>query len=179
MDWLPINSTEARLRIHVNIMCEDWLCGTGNLRTPTNSIFVDELLKRYAAGERNFVDISLYGKPIDLNLSEKPNLTGVNLSGAILLGANLCNVNFTNANLTNCDLRYSWLWSTNFTGANLEGANIDRSNATGAIFKSANLLNTVGSFGMQLSSLFADTIMQDGSIKSYKAGLDCARDGDI
>jgi uncharacterized protein YjbI with pentapeptide repeats len=179
MDWLPINFTEARLRVHVNLLCQDWVGGAGRLITPTNSIFVDELLKRYAAGERNFVDIGLYGKPINLNLSENPDLTGVNLSGAILLGANLCDVNFTNANLTNCDLRYSWLWGANFTGASLEGANIDRSTVIGAIFKNTNLFNTVGSFGMQLSALFEDTIMQDGSIKSYKAGLDAARDGDI
>jgi Pentapeptide repeats (8 copies) len=179
MDWLPINSTEARLRVHVFRLCENWFGGTAMLTTPTVSIGVDDLLRRYAAGERNFVDIGLYGKPIDLNHSEKPDLTGVNLSGAILLGANLCDVNFTSANLTNCDLRYSWLWGTNFTGANLKGANIAHSNAMGAIFKNANLINTVGSFGMECGALFENTIMQDGSIKSYKAGIDGARDGDI
>ena len=46
----------------------------------------NEAIKQAIAGERNFIDI---------RLSKKSDLTGVNLAGAILLGANLCEVNFT------------------------------------------------------------------------------------
>ncbi len=159
MDWLPISSTEHMLRFRVRRMCEDWCLETGEFRTPTINITVDELLERYAAGERNFVDICL---------PEKSDLTGVNLSGAILLGSNLSSINFTNANLTNCDLRHCWLTSSNFTKANLEGANIDRADVGGSKFKQANLFNTVGSFGMECGALFEDTVMRNGSIKSYE-----------
>lgn len=143
--------------MYENAFTTDWHKLTGFVFTP--NITVEELLGRYAAGERNFIDI---------RLPEKSDLTRVNLSGAILLGADLVGANFTDANLTNCDLRYSFVYSTNFTRANLEGANISSCHASGAIFKNASLLDTVGFFGIQCGALFEDTIMRDGSVRSYE-----------
>jgi Pentapeptide repeats (8 copies) len=159
MNWLFIDPIEHKRRHLLWRECEEWLCGTGEFITPTINITVDELLERYAAGERDFMDVCL---------PEKSELTGVSLAGAILLGANLSGVNFTDVNLTNCDLRYSWLYGTNLTRANLEGANIDYCHALGAIFINASLLNTVGGFGVKGGALFEDTIMRDGSIRSYE-----------
>jgi hypothetical protein len=159
MDWLPINSTEDRLRLRLLAKCDEWLGGTGEIIAPTITITVEELLERYVSGERNFVDICL---------PPQSDLSGVNLAGAILLGANLSEVNFTDANLTDCDLRYAIAYCTNFTRANLTGANIYRCTVVGAKFKNACLLNTVGDFGIQYGGLFEDTIICDGSVVSYK-----------
>ena len=56
----------------------------------------DELLSRYADGERNFTDANLAGA----------NLTGADLSGADLTRANLSSADMTDANLSGAVL---WL----------------------------------------------------------------------
>jgi Pentapeptide repeats (8 copies) len=168
MNWLPIDLAEHNRRIqywgqwetwlmYENVYTPEWHELTGFVFTP--NITVEELLDRYAAGERNFIDI---------RLPEKSDLTGINLAGAILLGADLVGANFTDATLTECDFRHAIVYGTNFTRANLEGANITSCYATGAIFKNASLLNTVGLFGINCGTLYEDTIMRDGSVRSYE-----------
>src|SRR6476469_336815 len=75
---------------------------------------VEELLKKYAAGERNFAGI---------NLTEA-NLSGVNLSGANLKGANLSVANLSGANLSKTNLTGAKLNIARLSGAHLGGANL-------------------------------------------------------
>ncbi len=91
-----------------------------------------ELLKRYAAGERNFFGVELFDchkkfigdeePAIQLN---EPNLhqRPVNLEGSSLVYINLFRANFKGANLKNADLSHA-----NLSGINLSYA--DLSNAT-------------------------------------------------
>ncbi|AFY93905.1 pentapeptide repeat-containing protein [Chamaesiphon minutus] len=167
MNWISIDPAEHERRLALwfqregswgreDILTPAWHEFTGFYFTP--NITVEELVERYAVGERNFTEI---------RLPEESDLSGVDLSGAIFLGANLAHSNFTNANLSNCDLRYSWMRG-NFTRANLKGANIDRADVGGSKFKNANLLNTIGCFGHDCGALFEDTIRSDGSVVSYE-----------
>ena len=117
---------------------------------------VDELLRRYAIGDRFFVNANLrcaqLGKlcleNIDLsyaklslanlsgaNLSQanlaaaqmpEANLSGSNLSRSYLVRANLAGANLSNANLKGADLRNTDLSNTCLTGADLRGANLGR-----------------------------------------------------
>ena len=102
----------------------------------------EELLRRYAAGERDFDKLNLTSLGslreeclVDVNFRHA-NLTGANLIGANLIGANL-----TGANLTGADLTQAELIETNFNGADL----------TNTIFK---------------DTLFCQTIMPYGTIKN-------------
>lgn len=75
---------------------------------------VEELLKRYAAGERNFVEVNL----------NEANLSGVNLSGANLKGANLSVANLSGANLSGANLSEAKLNIARLSGARLCDANL-------------------------------------------------------
>lgn len=94
MNWIPIDSTEHERRIDLwrqmeNIYTPNWEELSAVFYAP--NITVEELTKRYAAGKRNFIDISL---------PEKSDLIGINLTRAILLGARFNHANLTNANLS-------------------------------------------------------------------------------
>jgi uncharacterized protein YjbI with pentapeptide repeats len=129
----------------------------------------DELFRRYAAGERNFVNANLrcallskrllsevnlsYAKLRQANLSEA-NLTGADLTAADLSEADLsqaslsktCLVrtNLTKANLSQADLRganlsKACLSEANLSQADLTGANLSLANLRGAKLSGANL----------------------------------------
>ncbi|MGA9380579.1 MAG: pentapeptide repeat-containing protein [Phormidium sp.] len=86
---------------------------------------IEELLSRYANGERNFEAI---------NLSEA-QLSGVNLSGANLSKANLSIANLSRADLSKTDLSYAKL-----NVARLSGANLSQANLNYAILNVSNLI---------------------------------------
>jgi uncharacterized protein YjbI with pentapeptide repeats len=86
---------------------------------------IEELLSRYASGERNFGAV---------NLTEA-QLSGVNLSGANLSRANLSIANLSRANLSKTDLSYAKLNVARLSGANLSQANLNH-----AILNVSNLI---------------------------------------
>ncbi|MEH2171117.1 MAG: pentapeptide repeat-containing protein [Nostoc sp.] len=88
------------------------------------NISTEELLKRIAAGEKEFVDICL----------DDPNLNSINLAGANLTGAKLLGVNLSDANLEGANLSYAFLDGANLSGANLEGARVAETSVAGANF---------------------------------------------
>ena len=75
---------------------------------------VQELLARYAAGERNFSNADL----------RNADLGDAYLRGANLDGADLSNADFSNADLGDADLRGADLRGADLRGANLVGANL-------------------------------------------------------
>ena len=125
-------------------------------------ITIDELLERYAAGERDFTQFKIGYTDRDLrgvNLSEATfgvrtlefvgtlkgiNLSGANLSGAWLdersienanlRGANLSKAKFFQAGLCGADLR-----EANFRGASLMYTDLRGARVDGADFRGANL----------------------------------------
>ncbi|APB32540.1 putative PatA subfamily protein [Gloeomargarita lithophora Alchichica-D10] len=104
----------------------------------------NQLLQRYAAGERDFTGINLIG----CNL-QGANLEGVNLSradlmladlsGCLLIGAKLAGANLVGAEMVKTNLREASLGGVNLIGANLSQANLNGSQLMGANLSSATL----------------------------------------
>lgn len=112
-----------------------------------------ELLRRYAAGERNFLGAQL----------DRADLYGAQLSGANLYGASFINANleraklnggtFTDANFRGATLRGARLVGAGLDGANfalagMDDANLKRArlcgaNLHGAVLRGANLIDSV------------------------------------
>ena len=85
----------------------------------------EELIAKYAAGERNFTAILL----CEANLS-RIDLSGANFSEAILSLTNMSGTNLSNANMRKAKLNV----------ARLSGANLHKANLSGAILNVANLI---------------------------------------
>ena len=111
-----------------------------------------ELLKCYAAGERDFFGVSLGGADlsgVDLSGVDlgKANLSGANLTEADLSEANLDGVNLNGANLNGAILNNTNLIRANLSRANLikaelKFANLSRANLSKANLSEADLLET-------------------------------------
>jgi uncharacterized protein YjbI with pentapeptide repeats len=114
----------------------------------------EEFLKRVAAGEKEFVDISL----------DNPILTGINLAGANLTGAKLLGADLSGANLSRANLSYAFLDGANFSDTNLEGAILTGGSVVGANFENANLRGTIDSFMHAHRAFYHNTILPSGEI---------------
>lgn len=90
---------------------------------------VDEFKRRYAAGERNFVNANLRGA-----ILSQANLSAINLSWAKLNLADFSGANLSKADLTATDLR-----EANLSGADLRGTNLSGADLTGANLDDAKL----------------------------------------
>lgn len=104
-------------------------------------ITAEELLARYAAGERNFAGVDLGGSH---SKNIRPILSNVDLREIDLCGANLemidfCLSDLSGARLFGACLSYSYLVKTNFTGADLRYATIDWSHGRDVNFTNANM----------------------------------------
>ena len=156
----------------------------------------EELLRRYAAGERDFsgikswdshsdgIDLSgadLSGNMMDEVYFARSILKGVSfrnaelaqsclnaadLTDADLRGANLIYTTFSSANLTNADLRRAKFHETSFDRANLTGANLSGANLARCIFWEANLTGANLEGASLRKASFRNTIMPDGSIRT-------------
>ncbi len=121
----------------------------------------EELLLRYAAGEREFVgaDIRDTNAHMDLRCANlgnaklrfaslmKANFSGANLSNADLMGSNLDMADLSATDLTRAALANATLWRAdlrraNLAGAELYGANLSDANLDGATLDGAGLADT-------------------------------------
>jgi hypothetical protein len=98
-------------------------------------ISVDELVRRYALGDRNFENIALIGANLQETKLQEINLTGSNLQGAILI-----NINLQQAILDRINLSDASLMGANLNGASLIEANLDRANLANAHLNEASLV---------------------------------------
>ncbi len=94
----------------------------------------EELLERYAAGERDFEGVNLNGA----NLMGS-NLSGADFSEANLIGANLIGANFQGAHLADAKLQHASLQDANLIGANFQGAHLEDAKLHGTNFQGAKL----------------------------------------
>lgn len=102
----------------------------------TEVMTAEELLERYATGERDFRGITLY----------KANLIKVNLSGADFSNANLSDSYLIAANLKNCVFQKTCLEGVDLTSAVLVRADLGNDNLTssrliGSNCREANFTN--------------------------------------
>jgi uncharacterized protein YjbI with pentapeptide repeats len=85
---------------------------------------IEDLLQRYANGERNFVGVNLsYRYSRDLN--------GIDLSGINLKEAVLDRIAFEGVNLSKANLSNVTLFKKSFKGANLSEANLSKTGSSG------------------------------------------------
>ena len=97
----------------------------------------EELLKRYAAGERNFAGVDLsYNSEEGLRVAI---LRGINLSEAILDCINIIGVDMSYSNLSRGRIDACWLEDVNLTGANLREARFIEASISGADLTGADL----------------------------------------
>ena len=124
-------------------------------------ITADELLERYADGERNFAGIKLadyglygfrrskYGRKLDLDgvVLRDINLRGADLRNVYLIGADL-----TGADLGGIFLRECYLEQARICDANLFAANVRRSSFNKADLRGSDLNQINAIFGRFLGS---------------------------
>ena len=112
-----------------------------------NSLIIDELIKKYKLGERNF---------------SKLDLRYLNLSGI-----NLRNINLEGSNLEGSNLEGSNLEGSNLKGSNLEGSNLTYTNLNYANLKEANLQKVYLSYASLKNAIL-------NGVNLYKSYLNCA-----
>ncbi len=125
-------------------------------------MYAEELLGRYAAGERDF-------KGVKLSVSEE--LEGVCLQEIDFSYCRIDCASFIRTNLRGARLKNMTLWQADFTGANLSGADLSGADLSETCFEKANLNQTIlrdaiGSDTNFMRTIFLDTIMPDGSSKT-------------
>jgi superfamily I DNA and RNA helicase len=130
-----------------------------------------ELLRRYAAGERNFQGCDLRGIQLSgANLSGAnfigAQLNDADLSYARLDGAKLAIADLSNANLSHASLQKAKLMGASLQNARLHYANLSWADLSDADFSQAQLVG-VKSIGTNLSSAdFSGADLADTSIES-------------
>jgi uncharacterized protein YjbI with pentapeptide repeats len=98
----------------------------------------EELLERYAAGERDFSGIGIEASDELLGA----HLTGINLSGSILAEMILDGVDFSDANLRNTHFGQTDLNGVNLQRSDLSGATLTFGSLDGADLTDARLIGT-------------------------------------
>ena len=159
---------EVAVNTAASLMGAKW-CYSGSSLAFLIRLPVDELLRRYAAGERNFINANLrcallnscslseanlsWAKLSWANLSEsnlsradltaadlsEANLSGANLSQTSLVRTNLTKANLSLADLRGADLSKACLSETNLSQADLRGANLSLADLRGADLSEASL----------------------------------------
>lgn len=146
----------------------------------TRVITTQELLERYAAGERRFPGlvivradlrnqdlqgINLSYRDIKQRLKFRPHLPKANLSGANLEGSSLIRINLRRANLSQINLSESVLSGANFTEVNLRGANLLGADIEGVDFTRADLTGArIDKYSLYWLTTFENTTLPNGEI---------------
>ena len=127
-----------------------------------------ELLKRYAAGERNFAGITLNNRDrSSVEIFREADLSEAQLQHASLHGVDLAGAKLIGAQLNVADLIRTDLTSADLTGADLSNAYLDKANLTNAILLNANLGSEDNDELAYLdTAIFRNTTMPDGSIRN-------------
>lgn len=130
-------------------------------------ITVEELLRRYAAGERGFQNIILEYADLsgvelqNIDLTEAQfnyvNLSGLSLHRCELGGANFLNCNLKEAKFFGCHLEYTRFFDCDFRAVNMSGCNLTSTHFIRVNFQGTKL----GGFGEDPCQ-FWDIIREDG-----------------
>lgn len=99
----------------------------------------DDLLQRYAAGERDFSGAKLGKKNLSKAHLLNINLRAAYLSGTILTEANLAHTDLDNADLLGANLQSAFLFRANLLNANLSRTNLSYASLCNATLNGANL----------------------------------------
>ncbi|MGB5962793.1 MAG: pentapeptide repeat-containing protein [Coleofasciculaceae cyanobacterium] len=127
-------------------------CKKGDKKAVLIRLNVEELIRRYTGGERNFSNANLRRATLtncslpEINLSfaklNAANLTEANLSKAELTAADLSGANLSYVDLSDSSLIRANLSKTNLSFADLRGANLQAANLQEACLYQADLRGT-------------------------------------
>lgn len=99
----------------------------------------EELIGRYAAGERDFIGADLRNICLMDTLLTGINLSNANLEGALVMRSFLINANLSNANLQRANLSNIYLSNSNLSNVNLIDAKLTDADLTGTQLTGADL----------------------------------------
>ena len=129
---------------------------------------VEELLRRYAVGDRYFINANLRCAQLSNICLENIDLSYAKLNLANLIGANLSQANLVAAEMRSANLSGSNLSRSRLVRANLAGANLSDANLRGADLRNTDLSNAclIGAnlIGVNLSKVDLRKTCLDGVI---------------
>ncbi|MBE9224049.1 pentapeptide repeat-containing protein [Phormidium sp. LEGE 05292] len=171
------SSDEVAVNTAANLVGASW-CYQGASTVLLARLSKDELLRRYAVGERNFANANLRCAVlcseelsqcnltyVKLNFAElsRANLTGVDLTGADLSDASLSKVNLSQASLYR-----SLLIRANLSQANLRGANFFKASLNDACLQGADLTGANLSFADLRGAILDEAILSGANLTGAK-----------
>jgi uncharacterized protein YjbI with pentapeptide repeats len=120
----------------------------------------EELLQRYATGERDFSGVDLSG----VSLSEA-SLSEINLTNADLSSTDLTGIDLTGADLNGSNLMYSKLRGAKLIGCKFNGTNLLEVEWRTTDFTNVNLSGAINFYsGLFENVLLRNTTMPDGNV---------------
>lgn len=122
---------EVAVKAAAELLGANW-CYPGTTQAVLNRLSIEELSRRYAIGERYFINANL----------RCANLEAMNLSNTVFSYAKFNQANLSHANLEGADLTQADLSHANLQGASLIDANLSRANLLGANLIDADLSGT-------------------------------------
>lgn len=171
------NLDSVAINTAANLVGALW-CNQGDSTTLLIRLTTDELLRRYATGERNFTNANLRGAVLikqylsQSNLSYAKlnwaNLSEANLSGVDLTGADLSYVNLSGANLNYTNLNRTNLRGANLSAASLRGANFNKAFLSEVIFRQADLREANFSLADLRGANFDEASLDDVNLTGAK-----------
>lgn len=160
-----------------NLAGASW-CQEGESTTLLVRLTEDEFLRRYAAGERSFVNANLRCALLaerslcGVNLSHAKlgwaNLNGANLSGADLTAADLSDANLSGAALSQTNLVRTDLTRTNLDRADLRGANLSKASLCDASLREADLQGANLSFADLRGATLSEAAFRGANLTGTK-----------
>ncbi len=159
---------------------------TPDYKPPTSA---EELLARYAKGEREFWSVRMTGADLHDARLVGADLRGADLADANLRGAGLADTRFgeadlsgadaSGANFIRSDLRSANLHAANLRGADLRGTNLmrvvlDDADVRQAQLGAANLMHAVLRNANMCDAIFGSTLLADVNLSNSR-GLDKIR----
>ncbi|NEQ27419.1 MAG: pentapeptide repeat-containing protein [Microcoleus sp. SIO2G3] len=149
------NSDNVAVSTAANLVGASW-CQQGDSTALLARLTTDELLRRYAIGDRNFANANLRCALLcKQNLSQSnlayvklnfANLSETNLSNADLTAADLSEANLSRANLSQTSMYRTNLTKANLREINLRGANLSKASLRDACLRQADLRDANLSF---------------------------------
>ncbi len=170
-------SDKVAVNTAANLVGASW-CHQGDSTTLLARLSTDELLRRYAAGDRNFANANLRCAVfVEQNLSQCnlsnvklsfANLSRINLSGVDLTSADLSDASLSAANLSQASLYRTLLTRANLSQANLRGANLFKASLNNACLRQADLTGASLSFADLRGAILDEATLSGANLTGAK-----------
>jgi uncharacterized protein YjbI with pentapeptide repeats len=171
------SSDKVAVNTAANLVGASW-CQQGDSTALLALLSTDELLRRYAAGDRNFANANLRCAVLcEQNLSQCnlsyvklnfANLSGINLSEVDLTSADLSDASMSGANLSQASLYRTLLIRANLSQANLRGANLFKASLNDANLYQADLTEANLSFADLRGAILDEAALSGANLTGAK-----------